>query len=143
LASTADSPCRGDLKREHIPACGKWINGFQAFFLRSSLLDDHLHVLDAGCGAGVVALALHEALVRRRFVLGTSQAFDLTPTMLERFDDALDRHGVFVETRQANVLDMNRLALQLDELRSDRDRLNAGICATATSRRRVGCPAHA
>ena len=87
----------------------RYPQGLRAFFGRSSLLADHLRVLDAGCGTGVATLALHEALVRRRFTSGTFHAFDVTPAMLERFGKALDRRGVSVETRQADVLDMNSL----------------------------------
>ena len=87
----------------------RYPQGLRGFFLRSSLLEDRLRVLDAGCGTGVVTLALHDALVRRRFRLGTFHAFDLTPAMLERFRDALDGRGMAVETRQADVLDMDSL----------------------------------
>jgi cyclopropane fatty-acyl-phospholipid synthase-like methyltransferase len=57
----------------------------------------------------VVTLALQVALVRRRFVSGTFHAFGLTPAMLERFAGARHRRGVSVETRQADVLDMDSL----------------------------------
>ena len=87
----------------------RYPQGLRAFFGRSSLLADHLRVLDAGCGTGVATLALHEALMRRRFTSGTFHAFDVTPAMLERFGKALDRRGVSVETRQADVLHMNSL----------------------------------
>jgi SAM-dependent methyltransferase len=87
----------------------RYPQGLRGFFLRSSLLEDRLRVLDAGCGTGVVTLALHDALVRRRFTLGTFHAFDLTPAMLKRFRDALDGRGIAVETRQADVLDMDSL----------------------------------
>lgn len=83
--------------------------GLRAFFLRSALLEDHLRVLDAGCGTGVVTLALHDALVRRRLGLGTFHAFDLTPAMLERFAHAVDRHDMSVEARRTDVLDMMTL----------------------------------
>jgi SAM-dependent methyltransferase len=72
----------------------RYPQGIRGFFLRSSLLKDRLRVLDAGCGTGVVTLALHDALVRRRFKLGTFHAFDLTPAMLERFRDALHGRGL-------------------------------------------------
>jgi 2-polyprenyl-3-methyl-5-hydroxy-6-metoxy-1,4-benzoquinol methylase len=87
----------------------RYPQGILTFFLKSSLLHDRLRVLDAGCGTGVITLALHEALARRGFALGTFHAFDVTPAMLERFRDALDRRGVSVETEQADVLDMNSL----------------------------------
>ena len=87
----------------------RYPQGLRTFFVRSSLLADRLRVLDAGCGTGVVTLALHEACVRRGFVSGTFHAFDLTPAMLERFADARHRRCVAVETRQADILDMDSL----------------------------------
>ena len=87
----------------------RYPQGIGTFLVQSSLLQDRLRVLDAGCGTGVITLALHEALVRRRFSLGTFHAFDVTPAMLERFRDTLDRRGIYVETQRADVLDMDSL----------------------------------
>lgn len=66
-------------------------------------------MLDAGCGTGVVTLALYEALVRRGLAAGTFHAFDLTPAMLERFNDTLKKRRVDVQTRQADVLELESL----------------------------------
>ena len=85
----------------------RYPQGIHQFFLRSFLLQDRLRVLDAGCGTGVVTLAFYEALVRRGLAVGTLHAFDLTPAMLKRFRDTLDERGVFVETKQADVLDID------------------------------------
>ena len=88
----------------------RYPQGVRSFFLHSSLLRPRLRVLDAGCGTGVITLALHDALVRRRLPLGTLHAFDLTPAMLKCFHETLGRRGtVMVETRQADVLDLNNL----------------------------------
>jgi len=73
------------------------------------LLRDRLRILDAGCGTGVVTLAFYEALMRRPLAVGTLHAFDLTPAMLERFRHTLDARGVCVETKQADVLDVDSL----------------------------------
>jgi SAM-dependent methyltransferase len=59
--------------------------GIRAYFLGSPLLRSGLRVLDAGCGTGIVTLALRDALLRRGLSPGPMHAFDLTPTMLERF----------------------------------------------------------
>ena len=45
--------------------------------------------------------------MRRRLAVGTLHAFDLTPAMLKRFRDTLDERGVSVDTKQADVLDMD------------------------------------
>ena len=69
----------------------RYSQGIRAFFLHSPLLRSDLRVLDAGCGTGVITLALHDALVRRQLRLGTFHAFDLTATMLKRFHDILEK----------------------------------------------------
>lgn len=82
-------------------------HGIRTFFLHSSVIRSDL---DAGCGTGVITLAMYDVLVRRQPTPAILQAFDLTPTMLDRFHDALDKRGIEIaETRQANVLDMERL----------------------------------
>jgi ubiquinone/menaquinone biosynthesis C-methylase UbiE len=84
--------------------------GIRAYFLRSPLLDSGLRVLDAGCGTGVVTLALREALLRRSLTPGPLHAFDLTPEMLERFRAVLARREIQdVEVARADVLELHRL----------------------------------
>ena len=88
----------------------RYPQGIRAWFLRSPLLRSELRVLDAGCGTGVVTLALRDALLRRGFAPGPMHAFDLTPAMLERFREELARRGVGeVELAQADVLELHRL----------------------------------
>ena len=67
----------------------RYPQGIRAFFLRSPLLRSGLRVLDAGCGIGIVALALRDAIVRCGMTPGPLHAFDLTPAMLDRFRHAL------------------------------------------------------
>ena len=84
--------------------------GLRSFFEQSQLLRSDLKVLDAGCGTGAVTFALHEALLRRGFVQGTIDAFDLTPAMLNHFHDKLESRGIQrVTTTQANVLELDKL----------------------------------
>jgi SAM-dependent methyltransferase len=67
-------------------------------------------VLDAGCGTGIVTLALREALLRRGLVPGPFHAFDITPAMLERFRNTLQSLEIQgVDLVQADVLDLSRL----------------------------------
>jgi cyclopropane fatty-acyl-phospholipid synthase-like methyltransferase len=88
----------------------RYPQGLRAFFLRSPLLRAGMRVLDAGCGTGVVTLALRDALVSRSLALGSLHAFDLTPAMLERFRRTLTRRGIEgVETAQADVLELAAL----------------------------------
>lgn len=84
--------------------------GLRAYFLRSPLLDTGLRVLDAGCGSGVVTLALRDASLRRGLIPGTLHGFDLTPAMLDLFRNTLrEREIEGIELEQADVLELNRL----------------------------------
>ena len=65
----------------------RYPQGLQRYFLASPLLRPGLRVLDAGCGTGVVTLALRDAMVRRGIEKRTRHGFDLTPAMLERFPE--------------------------------------------------------
>ena len=94
----------------------RWINSIhypeaiRAYFLKSSLPASGLRVLDAGCGTGVVTLAFRETLARRSCTPGLTQAFDLTPAMIERFKAILaERQIEDVEVTQADVLALDGL----------------------------------
>jgi ubiquinone/menaquinone biosynthesis C-methylase UbiE len=88
----------------------RYPQGICACFARSPLLRSGLRVLDAGCGTGIVTLALREALVRRGLSPGTLHAFDLTPAMLERFRDTLRERAIAgVDLAQADVLELGTL----------------------------------
>ena len=88
----------------------RYQEGLRAFFLSSPLLQPGLRILDAGCGTGVVTLALREALVRRGFMPQSLHAFDLTPAMLDRFQTTLRHRSIDdVKLVQANVLNLDRL----------------------------------
>lgn len=84
--------------------------GIRAFFLASPLLRSDLRVLDAGCGTGIVTLALREALLRRGLAPGAMHAFDLTPAMLERFRRTLRERALEgIDLAQADVLELHTL----------------------------------
>lgn len=84
--------------------------GLRAYLLRSPLLASELRVLDAGCGTGILTLALRDALLRRGLLPGPLHAFDLTPAMLERFRATLrERRIEGVDLARADVLDLDRL----------------------------------
>ncbi len=84
--------------------------GIQALLRRSHLLRPGLRVLDAGCGFGVVTFAFLEALRQNNFHYKNIDAFDLTPAMLCRFQEALEAGGITgVQLRQADVLALETL----------------------------------
>jgi SAM-dependent methyltransferase len=88
----------------------RYPEAIRAFFLRTPLLRSGLRVLDAGCGTGIVTLAVRDALLRRGLTPGPLNAFDLTPAMLERFRHTLRVRGIErVETAQADVLELDTL----------------------------------
>lgn len=82
----------------------------QALLKGSGLIRPGLRVLDAGCGFGMVTLALLNVLRQNNFDYRGIDAFDLTPAMLARFQQTLkDRAIAGVELRQADVLALDAL----------------------------------
>jgi ubiquinone/menaquinone biosynthesis C-methylase UbiE len=94
----------------------RYPEAIRAFFLASPLLRSDLRVLDAGCGTGIVTLALREALVRRGLTPGATHAFDLTPAMLERFRRTLRKRALQgIDLVQADVLELHALPFQWND----------------------------
>ncbi|MBI1817165.1 MAG: class I SAM-dependent methyltransferase [Deltaproteobacteria bacterium] len=88
----------------------RYPQGLRGFFLSSPLLRSDLRVLDAGCGTGIVTLALREALLRRGLRPGITHGFDLTPAMIERFRQSLRTRAIEnVDLVQADVLRLDTL----------------------------------
>ncbi len=84
--------------------------GIRAYFSHSPILRSDLRILDAGCGSGVVALAIRDALLARGFTLGAIDGFDLTRAMLDRFRQVLEVRGISgMRLTEANVMDLDAL----------------------------------
>jgi cyclopropane fatty-acyl-phospholipid synthase-like methyltransferase len=98
-----------DLYVRFIRAVG-YPRGLLAYFANAAFLRDDMRVLDAGCGTGVVTLALRRALLARGLRAGLMHAFDLTPAMLERFRSTIRTRGIDgIELVQCDVLDLSAL----------------------------------
>jgi SAM-dependent methyltransferase len=89
----------------------RYPQGIRAFFRASPLLRSGLRVLDAGCGTGIVTLALRDALVERGLEPGVLHGFDLTPVMLAGFAESLRARSIDgIDLVQADVLDLAALS---------------------------------
>jgi len=87
-----------------------YARGLGAYFRSASYLRSDLRILDAGCGTGVVSLALRAALEARGLCIGAMDGFDLTPAMLERFRATLETNAIEgVRLAEANVLELDKL----------------------------------
>ncbi len=84
--------------------------GLGAFFKQWGLLKSNLRILDAGCGTGIVSLSLIEALHSCKYSYKSIDAFDLSPSMLARFQSKLDKGKIDnVTLCQSNVLELENL----------------------------------
>ncbi len=112
--SLTDDPVQLFTERGHsyvrfVHASG-YPQGLRSYFLASPLLRSGIRVLDAGCGSGVVTLALRAALIRRGYNPALMHGFDLTPAMLDQFRDSLRTQAIDgVEVVRANVLELDTL----------------------------------
>lgn len=84
--------------------------GLKAFFIQCGLLKSNIRVLDAGCGTGIVSLALTEAFNSNNCSYNSLNAFDLSAAMLARFQAKLDKRNTGnIALHQANVLTLQDL----------------------------------
>ena len=87
-----------------------YARGLRAYFGRAPTLRSGMRILDAGCGTGVVSLALRDALEARGLRVGAMDGFDLTPAMLERFRATLEARAIEgVRLAEADVLELHAL----------------------------------
>jgi SAM-dependent methyltransferase len=89
----------------------RYPHGLRAYSRASALLRrPGLRVLEAGCGTGALTFAVYDAAVRHGVPLAALDAFDLTPAMLERTRQVVERRAlVNVRLAEANVLQLAAL----------------------------------
>ena len=88
----------------------RYPQGLRAFWHASSLLHPGLRILEAGCGMGALTFAVWDAAERRGIHLGTFDAFDLTPAMLDRLRASLRHRSIDgIRLTEANVLCLDAL----------------------------------
>jgi SAM-dependent methyltransferase len=79
--------------------------GIRAFLATSGYLQANLRILDAGCGSGLVTRSAYRVASEQGLDGIAFHAFDLTPTMLDRFRAWVAENEVGnVELRLADVL---------------------------------------
>lgn len=84
--------------------------GLRALFRSLGLPGAGTKVLDAGCGTGVLTRGLYGIAADQGLDNVRFQGFDLTPAMLERFEEWASDHRAYpIETRQGNALDLATL----------------------------------
>jgi cyclopropane fatty-acyl-phospholipid synthase-like methyltransferase len=87
-----------------------YARGLRAWLRRAAILRPDLRILDAGCGTGILTLALRDALHERHMQPAALHGFDLTPAMLEDFRSTLRAREIGeIELCQANVLKLEDL----------------------------------
>jgi ubiquinone/menaquinone biosynthesis C-methylase UbiE len=85
----------------------KWGKVLETFFQEKAYLRSGMKILDAGCGTGIVTKVLYGLARRKGFDGITFHGFDLTPAMLELFQQWMQKEGVQdIQLQQANVLDL-------------------------------------
>lgn len=85
-------------------------HSFREFFSQSDdLPKPGSRVLDAGCGTGIVTQSLIEVLDQKKISDIAFYGFDLTPAMLEKFDEwKVKHHRNDIQSREANVLELEQ-----------------------------------
>jgi len=90
----------------------RYPQGIHSFFLKTNLIFPGQKILDAGCGSGVVSLAIHGALKKRKLLPGKMNAFDLTPAMLDVFRKTLERDSITnIHPVRCDVLNLKDLPI--------------------------------
>jgi ubiquinone/menaquinone biosynthesis C-methylase UbiE len=88
----------------------RYSEALEKFFRSYDRLRPGMRILDAGCGTGTASFALVKALRSRHLTYCSIDAFDLTPAMLARFQNQIDKNDIAgVNLREADALRLERL----------------------------------